>query len=496
MREHLVAEILLATSYHLSLDPKQQHLMKPYPPQATLLAAAVLRQVGYEVALHDSMFESGPETFSRALDQHQPRIVVLYEDSFNWLSKMCLSNMREAALNMARMAQERGAIVLVASPDANDDPGVYLAADIRGVLAGEAELTLRDAIGVLKANPKADLQDIPGMIYAHEGEVKRTRARPINEALDDLPMAAWDLLDVEPYRRAWVAKHGYFSINQITTRGCPFKCNWCAKPVYGNAYQTRSPQKVVEEMRWVKTHLKPDHFWFADDILGLKRNWLLEFADLVDSTGAALPFMCQTRVDLMTPKNVAAMAKAGCVEVWMGAESGDEAVLEAMEKGITPAQTEAAVENLKAHGIRVALFLQFGYPGERWAEINRTRAMVLRAMPDEVGISVSYPLPGTPFYERVSAQLGDKKNWRHSDDLDPLFPGAYSRDFYRLLHTMVHHEHRAHLGLHLGRRVLSAAQPPNRKELKRIASVVKHIPGFIAYRARVEWQRRLDTRRA
>ncbi|MCB0790020.1 MAG: radical SAM protein, partial [Flavobacteriales bacterium] len=204
------------------------------------------------------------------------------------------------------------------------------------------------------------------------GQLRRNPPRPILTDLDALPLPAWDLAEVERYRAAWTRRHGFFSLNQITTRGCPFRCNWCAKPVYGDRYQTRGPARVVEELALVVERYQPDHIWFADDILGLKKNWLLEFSDRVAEARLARRFMCQTRVDLMTPGNVAALARAGCEEVWMGAESGDPGVLAAMEKGITPDQTRAAVERLKAEGIKVALFLQFGYPGEGWEEIGRT----------------------------------------------------------------------------------------------------------------------------
>ena len=170
----------------------------------------------------------------------------------------------------------------------------------------------------------------------------------------------------------------------------------------------------------------------------------------------------------------------------MGAESGSAQVLASMEKGITPDQTRASVARLKAHGIKVALFLQLGYPGEDWGEIGETRAMVADCLPDELGISVSYPLPGTRFYDAVSAQLGRKTNWAHSDDLDPLFPGAFSRDFYRVLHRMIHHEHRSRLGVAVARKVAADPASLGKKEARLMASVARHLPGFVVDRALIE----------
>jgi anaerobic magnesium-protoporphyrin IX monomethyl ester cyclase len=128
--------------------------------------------------------------------------------------------------------------------------------------------------------------------------------------------------------------------------------------------------------------------------------------------------------------------------VWLGAESGSQKVLDAMDKGIRVAQIEDASGLLHAAGIEVGFFLQFGYPGETHADIALTHAMVRRCQPDDIGISVSYPLPGTPFYERVRAQLGLKQNWVDSEDLTPMYHATFSPEFYRVLHRATHAEFR------------------------------------------------------
>ena len=129
----------------------------------------------------------------------------------------------------------------------------------------------------------------------------------------------------------------------------------------------------------------------------------------------------------MTEENVAALRRAGCAETWMGVESGAQTVLDAMDKGITLGQVRGAVGRLRAAGIRIGFFLQFGYPGEGWPEIEMTRELVRELAPDDIGISVSYPLPGTRFHERVKARLGEKRNWTESNDLDPCFRACFRR---------------------------------------------------------------------
>jgi radical SAM superfamily enzyme YgiQ (UPF0313 family) len=197
---------------------------------------------------------------------------------------------------------------------------------------------------------------------------------------------------------------------------------------------------VAEEMSFVKRRYQPDQIWFADDIFALSARWTQEFASAVENLNAQTPFKMQSRCDLMTRDNVSALARAGCAEVWMGAESGSQKILDAMDKDTRVSQIAEARENLRAHGIRACYFLQFGYPGETWEDIQATIRLLRDTEPDDIGVSVSYPLPGTRFYERVANQLGSKRNWSDSDDLAMMFQGAYQTRFYKALHEALHLE--------------------------------------------------------
>jgi anaerobic magnesium-protoporphyrin IX monomethyl ester cyclase len=493
-----VASVLFAHGHLLRYDGKQFAIGKPYPPLATLFAAAHVRAAGHQVALFDPMLDEDTAGFGPALDRVRPDLVVLYDDSFNWFTKMCLGRMREAARGMVAAAHARGLPVIVAGHDAADHPGTYLEAGAAFVLVGEAELTLGELLaritaapgGVAAAAAAASVDDIPGLVFKQRGMVRKTAPRKLLQDLDRLPLPAWDLVDVERYRAFWQRRHGYFSLNVVTTRGCPYLCNWCAKPVYGNTYHSRSPANVIEEIRLLRERYAPDHLWFCDDILGLKTRWLVPFSEAMAASGLSTPFLCQTRADLMTDDNVRALHRGGCAEVWLGAESGAQSVLDAMDKGITVEQTRAAVGRLRAHGIRVGLFLQFGYPGEGWNEIQATRALVREVDPDDIGISVSYPLPGTRFHERVRERLGEKRNWTESADLDPLFPGAFPRGFYQTLARVVHSEFRVARGLRATRALLADPLGASGARL-RAATDVRHAGQWLMGRLRLERQKRL-----
>lgn len=430
-------KLLFTHSYFLQFDPKQVAHAQPYPPLGTILAAAVLREKGFDVQLYDTMFAHSAEEIAPALGTYKPDVLVVYDDGFNYLTKMCLTNMREAAFRMQQLAREAGCKVIMTSSDAADHYEKYLDNGADYVIIGEAEHILLELAQVLQhsTNPAG----VHGIAYRQNGDLIKTPKRALSKKLDDLPLPAWDLIDIAPYKNVWMEKHGYFSINVATTRGCPYKCNWCAKPMYGDTYSMRSPANVVAEIRWLKDRFGFDHIWFCDDIFGLKRSWVSQFSELVRQDGLKFHYKIQSRADLLVQeKYVEDLAASGCSEVWMGAESGSQRILDAMDKGTTVQEIVKARSLLKQHGIRAAFFLQFGYLGETIEDIQKTIALVRDTMPDDIGISVSYPLPGTAFYERVKQDLGQKANWTDSDDLAMLFRNTYPPGFYKILHRLVH----------------------------------------------------------
>jgi anaerobic magnesium-protoporphyrin IX monomethyl ester cyclase len=435
-------DVLLTHSYHLYYDRKQALRQQPYPPLGTMYVAALAREAGFSVALFDTMIEEPEEAFDRALAEHQPRVLLICEDSFNFLSKMCLSRMREVSFSMQRRAAEAGIPAFVHGSDSTDQVQAYLAQGFDAVLLGECERTFVELLHAVLRSGENRNWKIPGMAYfgGPDGKVVSTGAREPLVDLDRYPMPARDLISVDRYADIWRTHHGRASMNLVASRGCPFQCNWCAKPIYGNRFVLRPADSVAEEMQILKHSYGVEHLWFADDIFALNRHWMQDFAAAVERRNAALPFKIQSRADLMSDETVKALARAGCEEVWMGAESGSQTILNAMDKGLTVGAIRTASERLRNAGVRVCFFLQFGYPGETLAEIEETIALVRDCRPDDIGVSVSYPLPGTVFYQRVHEQLGVKRNWVDSGDLTAMFRAAYTDEFYRSLRDALHYE--------------------------------------------------------
>ena len=414
--------------------------MQPYMPLGTLYAAAALRGYGFSVVTFDSMLQELSAGFDEVLLAHRPNIVVVYEDDFNFLSKMCLTRMREVASEIARAARAVGAVTIVHGSDSTDNPVLFLENGFDYVLCGEAEEALVQlCASILRAD---EVPQIDGLVRLDGRGQPMWSSQKLskNPAWSELSAPARDLIDMEPYRAAWLDAHGYFSTNMVSSRGCPYRCNWCAKPISGSKFHLRPAAAVAEEMRLLKVEAGVDHIWFGDDVFALNRRWVEEFAAEVSKRDAAVPFKIQSRADLMSEETVHHLKAAGCAEVWMGVESGSQAVLNAMDKGLSLPSVIAARSRLKQVGIRACYFLQLGYPGETWTELQETIAFVRETRPDDVGISFSYPLPGTPFYERVQAELGEKRNWTDSDDLCIMFNAAYKTDFYRAVRDALHAE--------------------------------------------------------
>jgi len=243
---------------------------------------------------------------------------------------------------------------------------------------------------------------------------------------------------------------------------------------------TTHAQKVVEEIEHLINNYSPNHFWVCDDIFGLKPGWVQRFRDLVKEKNLKFKYKIQSRVDLLLQEDtIDALAESGAETVWVGAESGSQKILDAMDKGTTVEQIHEATKLLKSKEIKTAFFLQFGYLGETKDDIKKTINMVLKLMPDDIGISVSYPLPGTVFYEKVKDDLKTKANWTDSDELEVMFRSTYSPQFYKKLHRYVHKVYRRKQGIRTIKNLLLKPTAINKRKIRSALLTFYYIPSSI-----------------
>ncbi len=471
-------KILFTHSYFYKMDPKQWKAQMPYPPLGTIYAAALLRENGFEVNLFDTALRDSPRDLEEILDKEKPGFLVIYDDGFNYLTKMCLTNMREAAFEMIRYAKERNINVIVTSSDAADHYEKYLHAGADIVIYGEAELTLLELVSEISGPIDwLVMENINGIYFKKDGKIHQTQPRKVLNDLDSLPLPAWDLVDVEAYRRVWKNSGKEFTMHLATTRGCPFHCNWCAKPIYGQRYNSHSPGRVVEMIELLVNRYQVRRFWMADDIFGLKPGWVQEFNRILKEKRLKIKYYIQSRADLLLKDDtIEALVESGLEEVWIGAESGSQKILDAMDKGIRIEQIEQATHLLQSKGVKVAFFIQYGYLGETKEDIEKTIRLIKRLVPDNIGVSVSYPLPGTPFYEKVKDQFSGKTNWTDSDDLAMLFRGTFNGKFYKKLQRYTHKIHRIALGKKKIKKLLRHPFEMNKEDYYSILKLPYYVP--------------------
>ncbi|HXT38003.1 MAG TPA: radical SAM protein [Chloroflexota bacterium] len=415
-------DILFTNAYHISNDHHEQITMRPYPALGPLYVAAYLRQHGYEVAFFDSVFQTNEEALLETVRVSAPRFV--------GVSALVIG--RATAREQIRALKAMGCMVIAGGPDPSIVPETYLrefGADY--VVMGEGEYTTRELLDSLSGRGTIPVEEVRGIAFLKEGRLTITRAREKIQDLDGLPWPARDLMDFTPYLAAWRSRHGYSSVHLLTSRGCPFRCNWCSKGVYGKTFRARDPKDVAREMRWLRETYQPERLWVADDLLGVKRSWVTAWRKAVLAEDAAMPFECLSRADLLTPQMLAELKEIGCFRVYFGAESGSQRVLDAMQKDTKVDEIRAAAAMLKAAGIERGFFMMLGYPPEDIGDIRLTERMLMEIVPEMVGFSVAYPLEGTGFYEKVKAQIPvQAQQWRSGNENRVLFNAAYSTRFY------------------------------------------------------------------
>jgi radical SAM superfamily enzyme YgiQ (UPF0313 family) len=261
--------------------------------------------------------------------------------------------------------------------------------------------------------------------------VVRTGAAELVKDLDSQPWPDRESVDIPRYLDTWRTYHGRGSVSVITARGCPYKCNWCSHSVYGHTHRRRNPVLVVDEIEWLIGRYSPDMLWIADDVFTIHYGWLEAFAAEMTRRNIHIPFECITRADRVDEKVARLLGELHCERVWIGSESGSQAILDAMQRGVTVEQVQRAVALCKASGIATGMFLMWGYEGEGIADIEATVDHVRKCRPDIFFTTVSYPIKGTPYFERIAQKLINPKPWNQTTDREFKVRGRHSRTFYR-----------------------------------------------------------------
>jgi len=420
--------LLLTHGYFLFDDPKELQIMKPYVPLGLLYLSSHLRQEGFAVDIYDSTFGSKQELFA-LIRQGPPAVLGIYANLMTRLN----------VLEIVRCGREAGWTVVVGGPEPANYAEEYLRHGVDVVIAGEGELALER---LLRSNGnRAAWATIGSLIFfADDGSLIRTDSSPLIRNLDAQPWPDRERIDMDRYLATWRDFHGKSSISLITARGCPYRCNWCSHSVYGTTHRRRSPTGVVDEIEWILDRYNPDMLWLADDVFTIHHGWLFDFAAEVKRRGIRIPFECITRADRLNEQVAETLAELRCFRVWIGSESGSQRILDAMQRGVKVEQVRTAVHLCKSRGIQTGMFLMWGYDGEELEDIEQTVDHVKTCRPDVCFTTVSYPIKGTPYYERVSQRLVAISGWDQSTDRDLRIRGRHSRRFYQHADELLRNE--------------------------------------------------------
>jgi len=400
-----LSKVLLIYPY---FRPPRDRSVFRFPPLGISYIASSLIEAGHQVQLLDCTFMKKSEALEQSLTS-RAEVVGIY----------CMVTMLDDCLWLARQLRQQTRLLMVGGPLPTCEPQAFLD-DFDVVVRGEAEATVLE---LLQANTNgADLSKVPGIVLRKrtisdgngQAETIFTPERPFIEHLDDLPFPARQLLPNEKYIQFGRKKYGFSITTVMSTRGCPYDCEFCSNVIFGGSYRQRSAANVVDEVEQALA-FGYDRISFADDVFTLRKKRVLEICAEIKKRGLNFYWECLARVDSLDDATYTEMYQAGCRRVYFGIESGDDEILKLMNKKITAAQARHAVIAAHQAGLEVGAFFILFYPGESDQTVLNTLRFATSLPLDYLGLTMPYPLPGTPLYERVKAQI--KRPWRPGESV-------------------------------------------------------------------------------
>jgi anaerobic magnesium-protoporphyrin IX monomethyl ester cyclase len=415
--------VALVYPYFRERDPVQ----KLFPPLGILHLASQLRERGVPVRIFDCTFRTPGEVVEEIVAAN-PSVIAGY----------VMVTMTANAFALVRELRTRLPDTLFVA--GGPLPTVYphrFSGSFDIVFRGEADLTFaRFCHDYLAAGcGPSQVSGLPLATYPgiyRNGPGGTAIVPPIHHpkhVLDALPLPDRRSIDNGRYQAFWQEIAGCKPTSIMVTRGCPFTCDFCSKPVWGNLFRKPSLDRVFREVEDIAS-LGYDRLWIADDSFTLDLGYLRAFCRELIRRDLPLTWTCLSRVDRLEAKTAALMRQAGCVRVYLGLESGSDATLRLMGKRTTVADGVRAVRIFREAGIESAGFFMVGYPGESVESIEQTLSHALTLDLSEVSINVPYPLPGSPLFNRV-AELQTDRDWESAGEVTFLYRSEFDEGWLR-----------------------------------------------------------------
>ncbi len=414
--------VLLTHSYFLKEDAKESKIMRPYPPLGLLYISAYLKKHGLNNEVFDSTFYSFEEQL-QFIEERIPKIIGIYT---NLMTKINVIKLVKTLKNNPKYGFPK---IIIGGPDVTYNRKNYLNTGADFLVIGEGEVTMLELCSALLSNK--DFSTILGIAYLKNGNLLETSERPKIKDLNNLPIPNRHAIDFKPYLRTWKTQHGKSSMTISTQRGCPYTCKWCSTAVYGVSYRRRPARQVVEEIKLIMDAYNPDALWFVDDVFTVSHKWIAEFHNEMIQNHITIPFEIITRAERLNDLVLQQLKEIGCYRIWIGAESGSQNVIDAMDRRVKVKTVKDMIQKTNAFGMESGTFIMLGYPGETEQDINETIQYLKEANPTHYTITIAYPIKGTSLYNEIENNITERPNWEVSTDREIDFKRTYNKKYYK-----------------------------------------------------------------
>lgn len=397
--------------------------MKPYVPLGILSISAYLESKGFNNSIFDSTFSSFDKLCSYLLE-HRPNVLGIY------VNLMTRTNVIRI-INFIRSTPEIKHIgIILGGPEVRHHAKPLLEIGANVIVIGEGEETMYDVVWAWSERC-ADLSYIKGIHWKNPtGEIIINPERELLKDINQLPFPNRKKVNLQKYFDAWKNAHGESSVSISTMRGCPYTCKWCSRAVYGLSYRRRNPELVADEIEELQRNYRVDSIWFVDDVFTISHKWLNEFADIIAKRKIKIRYEIITRADRLNEEILDLLAHSGCFRIWIGAESGSQKIIDAMDRRVKVENVREMIQLTRKKGMEAGTFIMLGYPGETESDIHETVQHLISANPNHFTITLAYPIRGTELYEATQNIFTHVGDWETSNDRDIDFKRTYPRRYY------------------------------------------------------------------
>jgi radical SAM superfamily enzyme YgiQ (UPF0313 family) len=433
-------KVLFTHGYFLEEDPKEKAIMRPYPPLGILYLSAYLETNGIENSVFDSTFNSF-DKLQHYLLSEMPDIIGIYT---NLMTKINVLKIIDFVKKTNDLKHTK---VILGGPEVKNHADNFLKYGADVIVLGEGEETMLELVqNFIQEKDIECFKQVKSIAFIDPNSNQKhiTESRPLLRQIDLLPMPNRKKINMQQYFDVWKKHHGQSVVSVSTMRGCPYTCKWCSRAVYGQTYRRKSAQLVVDEMAYLKANYPVDAIWFVDDVFTVSHKWMKEFADEIAARKLVFPYEIITRADRLNEEIIDLLKASGCFRVWIGAESGSQKIIDAMDRRVDVNVVRQMIQLAQKKGIQAGTFIMLGYPGETTADIEETIHHLKVANPDLYTITIAYPIKGTPLYEEVEANFTVFPDWDKGTDRDIDFKRTYNKKFYEYAVRLVYNEVRFH----------------------------------------------------